>query len=133
MSASSLPRVLEGCAVLPPLLSPEEATGHRGNRPSKAKGKAGERFAVLNAFTDLSLAGLTRAEIAVWLVLFRDTRDGSARTGLTDIARRAGCHRSTAFRALRRLERRGLLTVIHRGGLGRGPSRYQVSPVPRQQ
>ena len=44
----------------------------------KGKAKAGERFAVLNNFIDFTLADLTRGEIAVWLVLYRDTRDGTA-------------------------------------------------------
>jgi hypothetical protein len=93
-------------------------------------GRASDRFAVLNAFVDLALAELTRAEIAVWLVLYRDTRDGTARTSVTDIARRAGCDRSTVFRALGRLEERGLVKVVHRGGLGRGSSRYRVLARP---
>ena len=97
-------------------------------KAGKAKGKARDRFAVLNAFVDFALADLTRAEIAVWLILYRDTRDGTARTGLTDLARRAGCNRSTVFRRLRRLEALGLVRVVHRGGLGKGLSIYRVLP-----
>jgi DNA-binding MarR family transcriptional regulator len=93
--------------------------------------KAGERFAVLNAFVDFALAGLTRAEIAVWLVLYRDTRDGTSRTSYGDLARRVGINRRNVGRALRRLEARGLLTVVHRGELGRGVSRYHVRGLPK--
>src|SRR5262249_4609219 len=74
------------------------------------------------------LASLNRAEIAVWLVLWRDTKDGTARTSVADLARRAGCNRATVFRALRRLSDRGLVRIVYRGGLGRGPSRYPARP-----
>jgi hypothetical protein len=98
---------------------------------SKPKGKTGERFAVLNSFVDFALAGLNRREIAVWLVLYRDTREGTARTSYDDLARRAGLARRNVGRALRRLELLGLLQVVHRGGLGRGPSRYRVRGLPK--
>jgi hypothetical protein len=100
-----------------------EPRGNTGTRP------AGERFRVLNAFADFTLAELRRAEIAVWLILFRDTRDGTARTGMEDIARRAGCTRRNVVRAVQRLELLGLIQVVHRGGFRRGPSRYVVKPL----
>ena len=100
-------------------------------RPAGAKTKAGERFAVLNAFVDLALADLSRSEVAVWLVLYRDTRDGTARTAYDDLARRAGLNRRNVGRAVRRLEVRGLIEVAHRGGLGRGVSRYRVRGAPK--
>jgi hypothetical protein len=104
-----------------------------GRDSTKAKGKAagrrhGERFAVLNAFVDFTLAELTRAETAVWLTLYRDTKaaDGLARTSQADMARRAGVNVRTAKRAVVELCRRGLLTVVFRGNLRRGPSTYRV-------
>jgi hypothetical protein len=112
----------------PPLRTAQTSESRRTPKAGSAKGKAGTRFAVLNGFVDFTLAKLNRSDIAVWLVLYRDTRDGSARTGLMDLARRAGCDRSTAFRAVHRLERLGLLQVVHRGSLGKGPSRYRVQP-----
>lgn len=122
----------------PPLEGPKSAPSGDGwhRQQSKngksAKGKtAGERFRVLNTFVDFSLAGLSRAEIAVWLVLYRDTREGTARTSYDDIARRAGCDRRNVGRAVRRLEQVGLLKVVHRGGLRRGVSRYRVRPLVR--
>jgi predicted transcriptional regulator len=107
---------------------------HGGKPKGKADGgksKARERFALLNAFVDFALAGLSRAEVAVWLVLVRDTRDGTARTSYDDLARRAGLNRRNVGRAVRRLERLGLLTVVHRGGLRRGASRYRVLGLPK--
>src|SRR5208283_4818560 len=101
--------------------------GDRG----EPKGKTGERFAVLNAFVDFALADLSRREIAVWLVLYRDTRDGTARTSYDDLAKRTGLNRRNVGRALRRLEGRGLVKVVHRGGLHRGASRYRVRGLPK--
>ena len=86
---------------------------------------------MLNAFVDFALADLSRAEIALWLVLFRDTRDGTARTSYDDLARRAGLNRRTVGRALRQLERRGLVKVVHRGGMRLGVSRYRVFGPPK--
>ena len=77
------PRVIPVGAELPPMDAPAPAPSSRTDRgrpkgkPAGGKAKAGERFAVLNAFVDFSLADLTRAEIAVWLVLYRDTGNGT--------------------------------------------------------
>ncbi len=113
--------------------SPSARPPDRGKPKGKAgaKAKAGERFAVLNAFVDFALAHLSRGEIAVWLVLFRDTRDGTARTSYDDLARRGGLNRRNVGRAIRRLEARGLLKTVHRGGLRRGASRYRVRGLPK--
>jgi hypothetical protein len=55
------------------------------------------RFDTLNAFVDTGMAELSRAELAVWFTLFRDTkRDGTARASLDDLARRGGMNRQTA-------------------------------------
>jgi hypothetical protein len=125
--------LLRGCAVLPPMAGgPAPSPTPQPRDRSKAKRAAG-RFAVLNAFLDATLAGLTRAEAAVWLLLFRDTKaDGLARTGQADLARRAGCNVGTIKRALARLARRGLLTVVRRGRIGAGPSIYRLHPTGRQ-
>ncbi len=87
------------------------------------------RFELLNAFVDSGMAELSRGELAVWLTLYRDTkRDGTARTSLSDIARRGGMDRQTASRAVGRLARRKMLQVLRRGGLKDGPSSYRVFP-----
>jgi hypothetical protein len=131
------PRIIPVGEEPPPMESSESAPSsngpHRrqGRDREKAKGKAGERFAVLNGFVDFGLAELSRAEIAVWLVLYRDTRDGTARTSYDDMARRAGLNRRNVGRAVRRLEGRGLVKVVHRGGLRRGVSRYRVRGLPK--
>src|SRR5206468_3441661 len=93
--------------------------------------KAPERFGVLNAFVDNTMGGLSRSEIIVWMILYRDTKDGTARTSQSDIARRGRMSRRTVIRALQRLEAAGLLEVIYRGGFHRGPSRYRVRGLAR--
>ena len=91
------------------------------------------RFEILNAFVDTGMADLSRAELAVWLILYRDTkRDGTARASLDDLARRGGMNRQTASRAVGRLARRKMLQVLRRGGLNRGPSTYRVFPFPME-
>jgi hypothetical protein len=117
----------------PPAADEPDEPDARG--PDKAKGKAagrraGERFATLNAFCDFTLRELTRAEIAVWLTLYRDTKaDGTARTSQADLGRRAGVTLATVKRAVAGLCRRGLLAVVFRGSLRRGPSAYRVQPL----
>jgi hypothetical protein len=91
------------------------------------------RFQILNAFVDSGMADLSRAELAVWLILFRDTkRDGTARASLDDLARRGGMNRQTASRAVGRLARRAMLQIIRRGSLNNGPSVYRVFPYPME-
>ena len=62
-------------------LEQTEGTGGKGKRQHR------DRFGVLNAFVDFTMAGLIRSDLAVWLVLYRDTKDGVAQTG------RPGPHR----------------------------------------
>jgi DNA-binding transcriptional ArsR family regulator len=131
------PRVIPVGGELPPMDDPAPSSNgrqrHRDENRDKAKpkGKTAERFAVLNAFVDFELAELSRAELAVWLILYRDTRDGTARTSYDDLARRAGLNRRNVGRAVRRLEGRGLVRIVHRGGLRRGVSRYCVQGLPK--
>jgi len=129
------PPILPGCTVFPPMegghaseppqVEQPEADAGKGATAGQRKAAAG-RFAVLNGFVDCSMGDLSRAEIAVWLVLYRDVRSGSARTSQANIALRAGIDIRTVGRALRRLEKRGLLKCVYRGGLNRGASRYRV-------
>ena len=45
---------------------------------------------------------------------------------LADKIRRAGLNRRNVGRAIRTLEEQGLLQVVRRGGLRRGPSSYRL-------
>jgi hypothetical protein len=125
------PRILR-VGEEPPALE-GDTPRHQHPKASKVKGKTGERFKTLNAFTDFTLANLDRAEIVAWLLLWRDTKgDGLARTSQADLARRAGVTDRTIRRALVRLRCRGLLTVVVRGGLLRGSSTYRVHGLERR-
>lgn len=126
--ANGQPPRLDGCAVLPPM-EPTAAETAEPKRKAKRR-KTADRFDVLNAFVDETLRTLCRGDAAVWLVLYRDTRDGTARTSQADIARRAGLSVRGVAKALRRLEQRRLLKTVYRGGLNRGASRYRVLPRP---
>ena len=94
-----------------------------------ARATVAGRFRQLNDFVDVTLRGLTHAERSVWLILFRDTRDGTARTAQADLARRAGIGVRTVQRAVKRLTERGLLRVIRPGRLRGGPSDYAISAM----
>jgi hypothetical protein len=109
---------------------------HQGDA-DKAKGKparrkTADRFAVLNAFVDAGMAGLSRVELATWLVLYRDTRDGTACTSRASVAARVGCSVKAVGNAIARLRKAGLLIRVFRGGQEKGPSIYRVWPMPKQ-
>lgn len=99
---------------------------------TREKAGTGARFKVVNTFADFTMRSLGRAEIAVWLLLWRDTKDGVARTSQKDLAQRAGVSERTARRAVQRLCRAGLLTIVHQGGVRRGPSTYRVDPFRKE-
>jgi hypothetical protein len=91
----------------------------------------GDRFRTLNAFVDAALRDLTRAELAVWLVIFRDVRAdvGTAAVSQRNIAERTGLTVRAVQTAVGSLAGRGLLAVVRRGRLGSGASVYRVSGV----
>jgi hypothetical protein len=133
---------LSGVSVMPPMRPPQttppatseqtEATDttDRGNprRQSRPKGSAA-RFKLLNEFIDQTLQQLTPRQVAVWLCLFRDSRNGTATAAQSYIATRCGLQRPTVSTTIGELEALGLVVTIHRGGINRGLSRYRVSAV----
>lgn len=127
---------LVGSEVLPPLESKTKPTAKvrpsaKEAKGSKPKRPTGERFQTINAFVDMTLRDLDRNELAVWLLLWRDTKpNGLAKTSQTDLAKRAGVSTRTVERAVRRLLNRGLLQLSRRGGVNRGPSTYRVVALP---
>jgi hypothetical protein len=128
------PHILRVGEEPPPLDAPEERLTREAapGSASRPKGKRSSKgmFLCINAFLDVTMADLDRAEMAVWLLLWRDTKpDGLARTSQTDLARRAGCHPRTVRRALTALQRTGLVSVVRQGGLNRGLSVYRVGAL----
>jgi len=136
MNTNTKPPILEGCAVLPPMHQGNGSHRQRQGDTSKAKGKTvrrktADRFGVLNAFVDAGMVGLSKVEAMTWLVLYRDTREGTACTSEESIAGRIGCSKRAVTKAVGRLRRRGLLVRVFKGGINRGPSRYRVLPTPK--
>ena len=126
--------VLPGAEVLPPMDGLSDTSMNCtldkvSGRKTEKQVVAGQRFKTLNAFIDVSMVGLSKAELATWLILFRDTRNGTARTGQTDIARRAGLTVRSIQKAIGRLRKRGLIRMVYQGGMNRGCSRYRVEPL----
>ena len=115
-------------AAKPDLPRHRQAPSTRSGKAShgRAAGQPG-RFQVLNEFADVSMRGVSDRAVRAWLVLYRDTKpNGTAATGLTDIARRAGYSHKTAQRAVNELIERGLARRIGCGGKGKGPNVYRV-------
>ena len=126
------PPVLPGCSVLPPMEPPRprqgNATGKAVSKPKRTAATS-NRFGELNSFVDCSMADLTRAEALTWLVLWRDTKNGTVRTSARDIARRIGASREAVTTALAKLRKVGLLRLVHHGGMTGGVSVYHVEPL----
>ena len=122
------PPRLPGCSVLPPM-NPRPATANNSPKDKPKKRATGDRFATINSFVDCSLAELSRSEALTWFVLWRDTKDGTVRTSAADIARRIGCSRRAVTDALAGLRKRGLLTLIYRGGMNQGVSIHRIQPL----
>ena len=110
--------------MLPPL------TPAPAKKSSAGRKHTGDRFAEINGFVDFSMANLTRGALAVWFILWRDTKpNGLAKTGQTDLARRAGMTERSVRTALTELEKAGLVKVVRRGGVRVGASTYKVRGV----
>ena len=120
--------ILPPDATLRPDAEPARPASPR--TPARRSGR-GERFAVLNTFTDCALAELTGAEVKAWLILFRDAKaaTGTARTGQADIARRAGLSVRAVKLALRSLRAKGMVRLVRRGRFNGGPSVYGIHPT----
>ena len=101
----------------------------KGSEKPKRTAVTSNRFGELNAFVDCSMADLTRAEALTWLVLWRDTKNGTVRTSARDIARRIGASREAVTTALAKLRKCGLLRLVHQGGMVGGVSVYHVEPL----
>lgn len=101
-------------------------------KPKRKSKKGPDRFAVLNAFVDFTMRDLTRNQIAVWMTLYRDTRNGTATVSQKFIAQRCGMSERTARRMVKQLEALELLVVVHRGSIRAGASTYRVLPMAKQ-
>lgn len=134
---SNPPIIPPGVVGLPPMEAGRRGSPNNGNAGAPPKGngnrrRAANRFAVLNAFLDMTAGALTRAELLTWLILYRDIKpDGTTRTAQADIARRAGTDARTVRRALARLTAFGLVRIVRQGGFRKGSSVYAVEALPK--
>lgn len=128
---NGLPPVLPGCSVLPSMEPrPELTSNGKPTGAPKRTAATSNRFREFNSFVDCSMADLPRSEALAWLVLWRDTKpDGTVRTSMADISRRIGSSSRAVVTALEKLQKRGLVTLVFKGGLNRGASVYRVKPV----
>jgi hypothetical protein len=118
----SAPRPLQGFECLAPASqSTPSAPASRGRRGKR------ERFTgMLNPFVELRLRELTRAEVVVWLILYRDERGGISRTAHSDMAKRGGLSTRAVVDAVKSLRKRGLLETVRRGRMNVGPSVHRL-------
>lgn len=109
-----------------------KANGHVDKPTQKAKAKSSEtanRFSTLNALIDYLMVDLTRAELATWLVLYCDTRDGVVQASIDAIAKRTGTSRQHTQKAITSLQQRRLIEQIKKGAINHGASIYRVKPL----
>ena len=106
-------------------------TGGRSTAQSPY-GVAG-RFRLINRFLDKHARNCSPVQAMVWVVLWRDSRDGVAKTSYSRLADRLGVSRATVARAIRLLRDMGYLEVVRRGGDLAGPTLHKIviweSPV----
>lgn len=109
------------------MLEPMGGEPARSDPTAKKSSRSKDRFSEINGFVDVTLQGLTRAELVVWLILWRDTKpNGVARTSQADLAKRGGISLRMVQYALQSLQELDLLKVVHRGRIGKGCSTYRV-------
>ena len=85
-----------------------------------------ERFQTLNAFVDVTMRALTPSEKIVWIVLYRDVRNGVVTVSQKDLATRSGLTLSTVSLAIQKLVKRNLVLVVTQGGFRKGTSTYRI-------
>lgn len=121
---SDVDQLLTGATMLNPV---------EGGTPRKPPAKKTEpkpnRFVEVNGFVDVSMRELTRAEICVWLILWRDTKgNGSAKISQEQLAQRAGMSARSVRTAIARLTKLDLVKVVWKGHVGKA-STYCVRGV----
>lgn len=85
----------------------------RNRRPNEAaRGDAAARFVTLNTFVDQVMRRLSPVESLVWIVAFRDCRNGQSSTSSQDLATRTGCSLRAVKTAVKALCKAGLMTPV---------------------
>ena len=89
--------------------NPISAKNSRRSRPDNGDAS---RWRTLNTFVDIIARHLSPVEIAVWMVLFRDCRDGTVKASQRNLASRSGASERSVVRAMRRLRDVRLVEVV---------------------
>lgn len=113
----------------PPPMNPQSNQKKPGTTEEKSSNRNQGRWHQLNEFTDMTMRELSPRQVAVWLCLFRDSRNGIASVSQAYIAERCGLKRPTVSQAIAELEALGLVLTVHTGGVGRGVSKYRVQSL----
>lgn len=98
-------------------VTPASGTGRRKAQQATTatggvRGGTGERFATFNTFVDQIMRDLSPVEALVWVVMFRDSRDGQCKASSQDLARRTGRSLRAVKDAVQRLQRVGLVKAV---------------------
>ena len=112
---------LSGCEVIR-LPGPEPGPAY----PRKKPDAVGKKLVMFNRFLDRSARTLSPSAVVVWVLLWRDERGGTARTAVSDLARRLGPSSRTVKRALRALRAGGFVRPVHRGTPTTGQTVYYL-------
>jgi DNA-binding transcriptional ArsR family regulator len=122
---------LAGCEVISSTDAALPTRARQGLRKKKRPAVVVKLLA-LNRFLDRTVQTLHPSAALVWLQLLRDERGGTARTAVTDLARRCGLSPRTVKRHLAELKACGLLTVVKSGSRDSGPGVYKLRSVSRR-
>ena len=99
------------------------SNGRLSGRPT------GRWWGVLAAYVGHGMQRVSPPASCVWLVLFRNSRDGEVTISREKIANITGLSGRYVGRKLRELESAGMLRVEVRGRKNSGPSRYRLLTI----
>lgn len=119
-------RPLVGCEVI----RPTDAVPRVRQTVKKEQPAVAVKLLALNRFLDTTARAIHPSAALVWLQLLRDERGGTARTAVTDLARRCGLSSRTVKRRLAELKACGLVVVLKPGTRDAGPTVYKLLPSP---
>ena len=102
-----------------------DASGEGSAKP-KTPGRLTKKIKFLNRFVDGTLKGIDAQTAVVWLVLFREERDGVAKISHKRLATILGVSERTVIRHIRVLRQNHLLRTTKRGVKDRNCNEYQL-------
>lgn len=108
---------------------PISAKNSRRSRPDNGDAS---RWRTLNTFVDLIARHLSLVEIVVWMVLFRDCRDGTVKASQRNLASRSGASERSVVRAMRRLRDVRLVEVVKASKSKGEASLYRLEERPER-